>query len=281
MNSYTIKGPWKFQLTMSTESPLTKIVMNQIELTTYKFRMPVPISELTGEYKVRGMQVYAELKKQCKEVPVIEPCTKFNNACYFHGLDEVVNNLPERERDYQLKLFCNDFGADFESVKNNLGPHMVFMGERFMSPEVLAHEFGHYLNTIGKGEPDGDKVHAKYGKATSRARFLKMVGNTSALVSMMTSKDRTSTPIVLGGAALSFAAVPLMSRPIILSEMKASQTGMKNLIKAGAAKEDLIEYDKFMKGAFGTYKTAYVTLPLIHAAIYGTGALITHKILKK
>lgn len=247
------------------KSKLGRLLSPAISFTSFKFTPLPPLSDMEGEELKHMTEIYEGLMKQAPTVPVIDALS-FPNACYVHKLDEIVDKVGDDE----LKKFCKELGADYNLVKSKLGPHMIFMGIKFKNPCILAHEFGHYWNTIGQGGKVGGKLaHDLYGPAARTANALNLASFMSGLINILGGFER--------GGDIDFTlrsintygqlGVTLVTIPIIRAEHAATSTGLDNLKKCGATSEDLIAFKKCLKGAFGTYLVGYTVMPLLFGLI--------------
>jgi len=262
-----------YRLAYPYQSTPAKDLIRQVTVTIYPYSYFKSIYSLSGSDKENQLRQMNGLKAQCKEVPVVR-AKRFNNACYIQDLDKISSRWIEAD----LEDLCAEWGMDLAEFKKAIGPHVVILGDRFACAPVLAHEFGHYLNTIGKGEAKGYKAHQQYGKASMNTQIANKVSDLSLYGGVITGVHggiKTAGAIEVGSGLLRLSEIAL-SRPVIIAETCASQTAMKNLEKVGATPEELGEYRKSLKEALGTYKWAYRYIPAIMGGItsIGGGALI-------
>jgi len=269
-----------YRLSYPYQSTPAKELIRQVTATIYPYNYFKSIYTISGTEKENQLKQMNGLKAQCKEVPVVR-AKRFNNACYIQDLDKISSSWIESD----FEDLCAEWGMDLVEFKKAIGPHMVILGDRYACAPVLAHEFGHYLNTIGKGEAKGYKAHQRYSSAVRNTRNANAISGGILYGASIISKVKVNDkPIVnyktLGGIVGTSGLVRLseiaLSKPVIIAETCASQTAMKNLEKVGATPEELGEYRKSLKEALGTYKWAYQYIPAIIGGItsIGGGALI-------
>lgn len=262
-----------YRLSYPYQSTPAKELIRQVTATIYPYNYVKSIYNLSGSDKENQLRQMNGLKDQCKEVPVVR-AKKFNNACYIQDLDKISNTWMESD----FEDLCTEWGMDLAEFKKAIGPHVVILGDRFACAPVLAHEFGHYLNTIGKGEARGYKAHQQYDIASRNTQIVDDVSKLSLFGGVIPtiSGDKKSAGVFAVGSGLLRLSELALSRPVIIAETCASQTAIKNLEKVGATSEELGEYRKSLKEALGSYKWAYRYIPAILGSItsIGGGALI-------
>jgi hypothetical protein len=254
-----------YKLSYNYTSKPAKELIRQVTATIYPYNYFNSIYSVSGDEKDKMTTQMNGLKAQCKEVPVVR-AKRFNNACYIQDLDKISRSWIEAD----FEDLCAEWGMDLAEFKKAIGPHIVILGDRYACPPVLAHEFGHYLNTIGKGEAKGYKAHQQYGSAMQNANAvsnLSQLGTIGAAISARAGANIKTVGGVVGTSGIVRLSEIALSRPVIIAESCASQTALKNLAKVGATEEELNSYKKSLKEALGTYKWAYQYIPAIVGGI--------------
>jgi hypothetical protein len=278
-----IFGCSQFRFDYPYRSKLSKQLKPIVAVTCYKWRPYTSIYKMGPEDRKRQEFLMNKLKIQCKEVPVVR-ARRFDNACYIPGLNEIKDQYTDSEWKELCQELCREWGMELTEFMNAVGPHMVILGDTFANAPTLAHEFGHYLNTIGKGESGGQRAHEKYGSAGDNATIAGLVsamGSTagygaaiSTLKSIPQAKSGNATLSAIGFAISSGSQITkiFVSRPIIKAETYASTTGLKNLKLAGATDSEMDIFRKDLIGALSTYKDYYQNAPIINAGLKAIGA---------
>jgi len=249
-------------------SKIGKSILPAIKMTAYKYTSyPSALTTDDAKFKARQLDLIKKLKKKVPEVPVIL-ATKFNNACYVPNWDKMV----EKWGDNDLKEFCREMGVDYDEVKKNMGPNVVFLGKNFYNAPTLAHEFGHYLNTYDRGEPGGKRAHELYGKRVVTSNSMQSVGLISGFAggALMLSGNPLAGSIAALISAGFTGLAALVSKPILTAEKSASITGLKLLRSVGISEEEYKDYLQDLSKAFGTYKAHYIRFNSRASAVTGT-----------
>jgi len=261
-------------LVIPGESRISKKLAPQITITAYPYTPPRSIYDplITAEEKSRHLLLMSKLRKQCNEVPVIR-AKKFNNACYIQKLNEIKASEEE------WRQFCNDWGMDYDEFINNIGPHMVIIGDSFATAPTLAHEFGHYINTINHGTHKGYVAHKYYGLGVRLNRLGSIINTLTVLSALWDSpKGRKEFESHLKTRSDIYSITSLFkiasATPVLIAEAAASQTGLLNLARVGATESELTTFKKDLKGAYGTYKQYYMWFPIIKMSIVNILSLV-------
>jgi len=237
--------------------------------------------------KERELYLMNEILKLDREV-TLTMCTNFYlNGFYTSGLDKMIKDCAEyygvTEEDI-AKEYCKEYGINLNEFMRNLGPHMIIIDKSIWNASTLAHEFGHYLNTIGKGEVKGHKAHQNLMTARDRFNkswYLGIILNLSTFVAGGFTKFKLAA-ILQGLSSLNSAARILITKPIIDAEYYATYTGLKLLKEIGSTEDELKLFKEDLYGpyALDSYKRHYrrdqIKNSLIHAGI-ATGSYLLDK----
>jgi len=262
-------------------SKVGKIVLPMILITAYKFEpLPSALStKVTDEYKKRQLYLIDQLKKKVPELPIII-ANRFENACYVGDLDKIVEKYGEDE----LRKFCKELGADFEEVKSKLGPHMIFMGRKYYAAPILAHEIGHYLNTVGRGEEGGQEAHKVYGKRYKASTIMHntavISGTGAELYAYVRGVNKATIGTLFGSSGL-FIAAMVVGKPVLVAEKSASLTGLGLLKSIGVTDDEYYEYEDNLRQAYQTYVTVFKTMKITGAITSAANAIIQLLIYKR
>lgn len=259
-NIKELKSLKKLKTDFIFRSKLARFITPQIITTCVKYNYLESIYTAPKPIGTRWNILMNNLKRQFPEVPVIR-ARRFFNAFYTSDLDKIIPSMNESDID----SFCKEFGIDKSELLNNLSPHMVVMGDALANPATLAHELGHYYNTIGKGSPAAKKAHDKYASATKRSVRNKALGLLTLGTGIATEVINLTSGVDLSMLASIqsyvssglYSSAILLSTPVLEAEKYASKSGLEFLIKAGSTKEelDLFEYD--LDQAYNTYRKFY------------------------
>lgn len=252
---------------------IRSIIAPAIAITRYGL-IPDRTVYTVGVEGKRESYLINKLKKLIPEVPVLMSQT-FNNACHIPNLDKAIDAIREKYGDEAANQVISDLakqlGIDSKILLNNLGPNIIVLGRDFTSAAVLAHEIGHYLNTIGRESPAGYDAHKKYGRSKRMFKVLDKLSGISYLSAIILCKFALpiSLIIALASAGLNLTSV-IMAHPIIKAETSASKTALKLLIRIQVTPEELVYYRDQLVDALKSYKKPYRWRPLLKSAAKGT-----------
>lgn len=247
------------------KSKLGKALTPIVDFTSFKFTPLPSIYSLTIDEgrKKREIQLMDRLKSLCIGVPVIR-ARKLDNACYLPQFDKIISEYNFTDED--IMELCKEWGMDFDEFKSNLGPHMVVLGDKYANACILAHEFGHYKNTIGEGELEGKILHEKYGPHGQSAdinyiyaMMINGVGNLCSIYGAVkkSKAGATSAAVASASSAILKGISVHYGNTVIKAEQCATQTGLKMLTEIKTTQEEWDAYRLNLEGALDTYIKYY------------------------